>query len=77
MNGGAAPLVGAGRLRPAFPHESAVYGHRKAGRGPAADEGVRPTIHAGVEFVKTKWPNQGSTAAPVVELDQICRFRGW
>jgi len=37
-----------------FHDESVSCGHREAGGGPAADEGVRPTIHADIEFGKTK-----------------------
>jgi hypothetical protein len=46
-SGGADPLVRAGRPRPALAlDESGAYHDQGAGQGPAADEGVRPTIDA-------------------------------
>jgi hypothetical protein len=45
--GGADPLVRAGRPRPAlFSKNRAIVAIEELARGPAADEGVRPTIDA-------------------------------
>jgi hypothetical protein len=52
-NGGADRLVRAGRSRPAFPPKNqATVTLEEPARGPAADEGVRPTIDAEAGFVR-------------------------
>jgi hypothetical protein len=48
---GADPLVRAGRPRPAFlSKHRALATIDKPARGPAADEGVRPTIYTGARY---------------------------
>jgi len=66
INGGADPLVRAGRPRPALSSRNQVLATiEEPARGPAADQGVRPTKYAGVR----SWEND-------VALRHSCR-RSW
>src|SRR5262250_3242121 len=55
MSSGADPLVCAGRPRPAvLSKEQASAQPNWAGQGPAADEGVRPTMRRYATFVRAR-----------------------
>src|ERR1039457_1247961 len=76
-NGGADPLVRAGRPRPALLSKNqALPEAGRPARGPAADEGVRPTTYAGARL----WENLAALgfSPPSRERCETCgrRARG-